>query len=96
MSKYRGLKNYKDLRRSLLAKKGLKKAYDDLGPEFAVIDELIKQRKQKNMTQAELARKLGTKQAAISRFESGSYNPSVAFLRKISTALGKEMRITIK
>jgi len=43
------------------------------------------------MTQAELAKKVGTQKSNISRLESGNYNPSLDFLVKISEALGKKL-----
>jgi len=46
------------------------------------------------MTQAQLAKKLNTKQASISRFESGNINPTVDFMLMVSQALGKKLNIT--
>lgn len=40
----------------------------------------------KNITQHELARKIGTRQSSISRIESGSSLPSLSFLLKIAEA----------
>jgi transcriptional regulator with XRE-family HTH domain len=47
------------------------------------------------LTQKDLAKLIGTKQSNISRFESGSYNPSLEFLNKIAQAMGKELQIRI-
>ena len=47
------------------------------------------------MTQADLAKITGTKQSAISRLESGTYNPSVAFLRQIASALKSKLKIQL-
>ena len=71
----------------------LKKAYDDLELEFQLIDAIISARIEKGVTQAQLAKKAGTKQSAISRFESGSYNPSLQFVKKLSNAL--DLRLTL-
>ena len=38
----------------------------------------------------------GTAQANISRFESGNYNPSLAFLQKMAESLGKTLRISLE
>jgi len=54
---------------------------------------IIKQRTKKGLTQADLAKKIGTKQSAISRLERGTYNPSLAFLKKIAKALDKELHV---
>lgn len=71
-----------------------KKEYEKLEPEYEIIKQLIKARNELNITQAELAKKAGTNQAHISRLESGSYNPSLKFLKKIAEGLGRELHIT--
>lgn len=88
-------KTYSQLEKRLLKDKEIKKAYDDLGPEFAVISMIIEKRIERGMSQKELAKKIGTKQSAISRLESGSYNPSISFLKKVSGALGAELKISL-
>jgi len=45
----------------------------------------------KGITQAQLAKKMKTKQAAISRAESGSYLPGLSFLERMAKALGTEL-----
>jgi predicted transcriptional regulator len=47
------------------------------------------------MSQKDLALKMGTKQPSIARFESGYYNPTVSFLKKISKALDSKLEIKI-
>lgn len=73
-----------------------KKAYDELEFEFAIHDALIKARAKSGMTQAQLAKKIGTKQSAIARFESGRGNPTVKFIQNLSEALGLELTITVR
>ena len=63
--------------------------------EYEIIREIIKVRKDRNLTQKALAELVGTKQSNISRLESGTYNPSLSFLRKIATALGKHLEIKL-
>ena len=48
------------------------------------------------MTQKELAERMGTAQANISRFESGNYNPSLDFLQRMAQGLGKKLKITFE
>ncbi|GHU30983.1 hypothetical protein FACS1894172_05110 [Spirochaetia bacterium] len=52
-------------------------------------------RKEKNLTQKDLAVLVGTRQSNISRLESGNYNPSLEFLNKIAIAMGKELEVRI-
>lgn len=87
--------NYKIFKKQLLKNPKIKKAYDELGPEFALVEMLIKKRLEKKLTQAQLAKKIGTKQSAISRLEQGSYNPSLQFLKKVSLALDAKLQISI-
>ena len=48
-------------------------------------------RKHKRMTQAELARKVGITQAALSQIERPDSKPQMATLEKIAAALGVEV-----
>ena len=88
-------KTYKQFKRELLKNKKIRDAYENLGPEFAVITMIIKERIKKGLSQKELARKIGTKQSAISRLESGTYNPSLSFLQKVSEALDVKLKISL-
>lgn len=45
-------------------------------------------RERKNLTQAELARKIGVNRSYISRIESGKSKPSLALLERIANELG--------
>jgi predicted transcriptional regulator len=63
--------------------------------EYKIIEEIIMARKEKRLTQKDLAELVGTKQSNISRFESGNYNPSLEFLNKIVQAVGKELEVKI-
>jgi DNA-binding XRE family transcriptional regulator len=63
--------------------------------EYKIIEEIIMARKEKNLTQKELAVLVGTRQSNISRLESGNYNPSLEFLNKIAMAMGKELEVRI-
>ena len=74
----------------------LYREYKALEPEYEVIKQVMKARTERNLTQKELAEKIGIKQSNISRFESGNYNPSLEFLKKIASGLGKELHIELR
>jgi len=63
--------------------------------EYKIIEDIIMARKERNLTQKDLAELVGTKQSNISRFESGNYNPSLDFLNKLANAVGKELEVRI-
>ncbi len=88
-------KTYKQLKRELLKDKGIRLDYEMLEPEFAVIEMIIKKRIERGLSQKDLAKKIGTKQSAISRLESGTYNPSLSFLQKVSEALDAKLKISL-
>ncbi|MCL2006837.1 MAG: helix-turn-helix transcriptional regulator [Treponema sp.] len=63
--------------------------------EYKIIEEIIMARKEKNLTQKDLAKLIGTKQSNISRLESGNYNPTIEFLNRVAVAVGKELKVSI-
>lgn len=89
------MKSYQQLKIKLLKDQEVKKAYDNFGLEFSLIEIIIKRRIEKGLTQKELAGKIATKQSAVSRLESGNYNPSLAFLQKVATALDARLKISL-
>jgi transcriptional regulator with XRE-family HTH domain len=74
---------------------GVKKAYDDLGDEFAFLDEVLKARAEAGLTQGEVAARVGTTQSAIARLESAQpkHSPSIATLQRYAKALGCKVEI---
>lgn len=87
--------NLNTIKKQAFKNKAVKKAYDDLDLEFSIIDQIIKKRTKMGLSQEDLALKMGTKQPSIARFESGYYNPTISFLKKISEALDSKLKIKI-
>ncbi|MBC8215454.1 MAG: helix-turn-helix transcriptional regulator [Candidatus Marinimicrobia bacterium] len=79
----------------LLQKAEFKQAYNELGPVYKLIREIVAFRIAQGMTQKELAEKIGTKQSSISRFEKAMKMPSISFLSQITNALGLEWEFNI-
>ena len=98
MKKYPPIKlkftNHRDYLAKQLRDPAFKKAYDALDLEFAIIEALIDARAKRGMTQEKLAEKIGTKQSAIARFESGRSNSTFAFIQKLSDALDLKITVT--
>lgn len=89
------MKSYYKFKKQALKNQELLKEYNKLAPEFAIAQAIIGKRLEKGFTQSELAQKIGSKQSAISRLESGSYNPSIAFLEKVAKALRLNLVISM-
>lgn len=72
----------------------IKEKYDRLRPEYEIITAMIKARKEKGISQSDLAKLIGTDQSRISRLEKGSLNPSLEFLKRVAEGLGQELHIS--
>lgn len=70
-----------------------RRAWKDSEVEYQISRRIIEKRLAAKMTQEELARKVHTTQAVISRIENMSGNPTVGMLSRIAGALGT--RITV-
>jgi predicted transcriptional regulator len=72
-----------------------KKEWDSLELRYAVVEQLIKLRNAYDLSQTELAKKIGTTQAVISRIENGTVNVGIDFLAKVAKAFDKKIEINI-
>jgi ribosome-binding protein aMBF1 (putative translation factor) len=70
------------------------KEYDALEEEFALANALMRARA--DLSQAELAKRMGTSQSAIARLESGRSRPSTRTLRKFAEATGMKLRFVFE
>lgn len=61
-----------------------------------VIEQYIRCRKEKGITQAELAKRAGLPRTNVTRFESGNYNPSLEMMVRIASALGMKLEIRLE
>ncbi len=71
----------------------VRKELKRLEPEYQIISQVLTLRKEKKITQAQLAELLNDSQPNISRLESGTYNPTLAKLKKIASCLDKKLEI---
>lgn len=74
----------------------IKAAYDKLEPEYAAIEAVLRARMEKGLTQTQLAKRMGSKQAVVSRLESGLANPTVSFLKRLADALNCRLEIRFR
>jgi len=85
-----------ELKSNWLKNSKVKKAYDEHSLEFAIAKKLISERLKANLTQQEIAKKMGTTQSAIARIESGSQLPSMRTIEGYAHALGKIPEVRFK
>lgn len=89
------MKTYSSLKEKYLKDPDVRREYDKLKPRYELIESIIKKRIEKGLSQKDLANMIETKQSAISRIESGNYNPSFNLIQKITKALDSELEIKI-
>lgn len=85
--------SFEEVKKDMLKNEEFKTEYERLEPRYEAIEQIIRARKEQNMTQEELAKRVGTQKSNISRLESGNYNPSLDFLAKVAESLGKHLSI---
>jgi ribosome-binding protein aMBF1 (putative translation factor) len=85
-----------ELHQRLMRKPGFKEAYDELDLEFRLIEEILKVRTKQGVTQKALAQRMGTKQSAIARFESGRANPTLDFIQRLARALDLKLHVSMR
>lgn len=83
----------KDWKEKLLSDPKLAKKYEIDKAIQKIISIFLDYRKENNLTQTELAKKLGTTQQAVSRLELNLINPSLEFLVKSLYEIGYEIEI---
>ncbi len=67
-----------------------------LRPDLNLANDVVALRVQAGWSQAELAARVGTNQANISRLESALANPTVKFIKKVAAALGAELDVHLR
>lgn len=67
-----------------------------LKPFMDLADEVLRLRMERGWTQEELAERVGTAQANVSRLENGLANPTLEFLQKLSDAFETELRVHLQ
>lgn len=87
------MSSYREYKKKALENPEVKAEYDELQPEYDLIQAMIDARVSQNVTQKDLSEATGITQADISRIENGTRNPSLVMLKRIATGLGMQLRL---
>lgn len=93
---YKGIKVYtfeEDLKKRLKDPE-FRREWESSEVEYQLSCKLIEARLREKISQKQLAKKIGTSQAAISRIEGMDGNPSLSLLKRIATALNSKLEIS--
>ena len=84
---------HEDFEKEFLKTPALRRAYERGVETLLVSHKIADLRERAHMSQAELAKKLHTKQQVVSRMEQDKYKPSLTTLEKIAHVFGKRLEI---
>ncbi len=91
--------NHDRLKREALKKPAVRAAYEELGPEFEILRQMLQARQDAGLSQAQVAERMGTKPPAVTRLESslgsGRHSPSLATLKKYAEAVGCRLEVRL-
>lgn len=87
--------SYAAMKRAALRDAEFRKEYEAIQPEFDVVRAVLDARLKKGLTQADIARRAGTTQSAIARFEAGRTNPTLDFASRVARAVGAKLEVRL-
>jgi len=85
-----------NLKSRLMEDPEFREEYARAEEEYALVEQLVRARTAAKLTQAELARRLGTTQSAVARLEGGRVSPSIATLRRYAKATGTRLMVGLQ
>ena len=91
------MSDFQEIVQEQLRNPAVAREYYRIMPYYHLADQILLLRKQRGMTQQELAEKAGTTQAVVSRIESTSVRPSLETAIRLAEALGAvvDLRLTL-
>jgi predicted transcriptional regulator len=94
------MRNHNDIVTTLMDRPGVKSELERIEHEEGeLVDALLKARQDAGLTQAELAKRMGTQAPAVARLErslaTGKHSPSLATLRRYVKACGRKLELRV-
>ena len=90
-------RSFNEYRDEQLQDPEVRREYEAVAHQFSLAAQVLRLRKELDLTQRQLAQRMGTSQPAIARIESGNYhNVSMAFIRRLADALNAEPEIHLR
>jgi len=86
---------FRQLRARWMEDPAFRKAYDRIAPEMEIAFAIAEARHRAKLSQQQLAKRLGTSQATVARWESGAQMPSTTTLTKVAKATGTRLRVEL-
>ena len=86
---------FKTLKDAWMKAPAFRAEYDRLKPEYELALALIKARSKAGLTQAEVAKMMGTTQSLVARIESGQNPPNLKTLERYAAAVGRKIQVKL-
>lgn len=86
----------KELKKRLMEDPEFREEYARADEEYALVEALVRARTIAKLTQADVARRLGTTQSAIARLEGGKVSPSFTTLHRYAEATGTRLTVGLE
>lgn len=82
-----------ELKNKALQNEAVRKEYEALEGEYALVDQLLRMRHKAGLTQEEVATRMHTKKSNISRLEKGGTAPKIDTIRRYAEACGFKLNL---
>ena len=88
-------KRLQDKHKKLLSDPKYRKAYMELEDEFIIVKALVQARTNANLTQKQIAERMGTTQSVVARIESGKPLPSLKSVIRYAAAVNSKIDLKL-
>ncbi len=89
-------RKFDDKKRRWMKDPAFRAEYDALEEEYSIAAGLIRARARAGLTQAEVAKRMGTTQSAVARLEGGRPMPKIETLRRYAEAVGCQIVVRFR
>lgn len=87
------MSDFRDYLDNQLKDDEFKREWEDSEIEYQLVRSLVAARKERHMTQKDLAEKTGINQADISKIETGNANPALSTLKRLAEGMDMILRV---
>ena len=87
------MSEFKEFLEEQLQDDELRKEWEHIQPEMDIISAMVDARISQNLTQKELAERVGMNQADISKLENGTRNPSLKLLKRLAEGMNMTLKL---
>lgn len=86
--------DFEDVLKDHLKDPEFKRYFDEFGKQLEISYQMLQMRKKAKISQAKLAKKIGTTQSNVARMEAGNQNFTVSMLTRIANVFGKDLEVS--